>query len=311
MQNALSINFSEFVQIHNNQTVTTSEFIAKAFNKRHADVLRKIDELLTQVPDYFSKRNFAFTVKTSEQTFGARSERCCELTKDGFILLVMGFTGKQAMQIKIAYIEAFNAMAEKLFADRLKNPVAAITLPAASVQQLNAADAVNAMPSRNDLVQMVLLLGEWLKDYHNWTQIELDKYLNNINHTQDWFNACYKDLVNLVRTLNIQTKARRLHVKKSHIEPDVYELEDLSRCNSTIARSLAAVLTPRSHMDKETETRALKHALFELCTLFDVLATVRENQKYSNENQNIAEDSIETALLETGKLHALISSYCV
>lgn len=111
---AIAINFQDFIQVQNNQAVTTSEFVAKAFEKRHADVLRKIDELLTQVPDYFSKRNFAPTEKTSKQTFGERIERAYELTKDGFMLLVMGFTGKAAMQIKIAYIQAFNAMAETL-----------------------------------------------------------------------------------------------------------------------------------------------------------------------------------------------------
>lgn len=105
---------TQYIQISNNQATTTSEFIAQAFGKRHADVLRKIDELLTQVPDYFNKRNFAFNEKTVKVGFGERVERICELTKDGFMLLVMGFTGKQAMQIKIAYIEAFNAMVEQI-----------------------------------------------------------------------------------------------------------------------------------------------------------------------------------------------------
>lgn len=113
--NAIAINFSEFVQIQNNQTVTTSEFIAKAFNKNHKDVLRKIDEILTQVPDFFGKRNFTPTEKHTKNNLGFDVvNRSYELTKDGFMLLVMGFTGKQAMQIKIAYIEAFNAMAAQL-----------------------------------------------------------------------------------------------------------------------------------------------------------------------------------------------------
>lgn len=112
--NSISINFQDFVQIHNNQAVTTSEFIAKAFGKAHKNVLAKIDELLTQVPDSFGKLNFKPTEKVSKQTFGERKERAYELTKDGFMLLVMGFTGKAAMSIKIAYIEAFNAMAAAL-----------------------------------------------------------------------------------------------------------------------------------------------------------------------------------------------------
>lgn len=34
------------------------------------------------------------------------------MTKDGYMLVVMGFTGKTAMQIKVTYIRAFNWMAE-------------------------------------------------------------------------------------------------------------------------------------------------------------------------------------------------------
>lgn len=36
------------------------------------------------------------------------------LTRDGFTLLAMGFTGKKALQFKIAYIEAFNKMERML-----------------------------------------------------------------------------------------------------------------------------------------------------------------------------------------------------
>lgn len=61
------------IKISNNQPVTTSLQVAEVFKKRHADVLRKIDELLTQVPDFYSKRNFALTEKTSKQTFGERN----------------------------------------------------------------------------------------------------------------------------------------------------------------------------------------------------------------------------------------------
>lgn len=37
-----------------------------------------------------------------------------EMTKDGFMLLVMGYKTKKAMAIKISYIKAFNAMAEQI-----------------------------------------------------------------------------------------------------------------------------------------------------------------------------------------------------
>lgn len=112
--NAVAIDFEQFVQINHSEPVTTSEFVAKAFGKEHKNILRKIEEIFTQVPDSFIKLNFKFNEKLVKVGFGERRDKFYELTKDGFILLVMGFTGKNAMSIKIAYINAFNAIAEKL-----------------------------------------------------------------------------------------------------------------------------------------------------------------------------------------------------
>ena len=113
--NAVAIDFEQFVQINHSEPVTTSEFVAKAFGKKHCDVLRKIEEIFTQVPDSFGERNFALLEKERKNNLGFFvKNKIYELTKDGFMLLVMGFTGKNAMSIKIAYINAFNAIAEKL-----------------------------------------------------------------------------------------------------------------------------------------------------------------------------------------------------
>lgn len=140
MQTQIQINFADFVQIQETQPVTTSEFIAQAFGKNHKDVLRKIDEILTQVPDFFGKRNFAPTEINRKNNLGFDVlHRAYQLTKDGFMLLVMGFTGKQAMQIKIAYIEAFNAMAEKL--KQLSAPTDTRITPAQKQQIREAVDA--------------------------------------------------------------------------------------------------------------------------------------------------------------------------
>ena len=110
------INVQDFVQIKNSQTVTTSEFIAQAFKKRHDHVLRNIDELLADLDPAFAAQNFreTETLRDNPLTGGKTKSRAYELTKDGFMLLVMGFTGKAALAIKIAYIQAFNKMAEML-----------------------------------------------------------------------------------------------------------------------------------------------------------------------------------------------------
>jgi Rha family phage regulatory protein len=114
--NAVAIDFEQFVQINHSEPVTTSEFVAKAFGKKHCNVLARIEEIRTQIPDSFYKLNF----KSLEQEvksnlgIGTYKTKIYELTKNGFMLLVMGFTGKEAMAIKIAYINAFDIMAERL-----------------------------------------------------------------------------------------------------------------------------------------------------------------------------------------------------
>lgn len=92
---------------------TTSLKVAEAFGKRHRDVLRKIDNL--DCPQEFTCAHFCADVQTVSLGQGAKREsRVIEMDKDGFMFLVMGFTGQKAAQIKVAYINAFNWMAEKL-----------------------------------------------------------------------------------------------------------------------------------------------------------------------------------------------------
>ena len=64
----------------------------------------------------FYKRNFALIESSTvlAASGGVRKDRAFEITKDGFMFLVMGFTGKEAAQLKEAYINAFNFMLAKL-----------------------------------------------------------------------------------------------------------------------------------------------------------------------------------------------------
>ncbi|ANB96660.1 hypothetical protein CGH87_12020 [Vibrio parahaemolyticus] len=94
-----------------NKLVTDSFLVAKYFGKRHDDVLRKIRNLNCSYT--FTNRNFTVCHKNNELQ-NNKLQPFYQMTKDGFIFLVMGFTGKKAAIIKEAYINAFNLMAEKL-----------------------------------------------------------------------------------------------------------------------------------------------------------------------------------------------------
>ena len=90
--------------------VVSSRVIAERFNKRHNNLLSSITAITKgllenkQTPaQYFVKSWY-----TEEQNGQTYPEYLC--TRDGFSLLVMGFTGKDALEWKVKYINAFNQM---------------------------------------------------------------------------------------------------------------------------------------------------------------------------------------------------------
>jgi Rha family phage regulatory protein len=105
-----AVDYSSFVFASNDDIKTTSLLVAEKFGKLHKDVLRKIHTL--ECSTEFTQRNFAPSEYKDES---GKSNTMYEMTKNGFMFLVMGFTGKAAAQIKEAYINAFDLMHAKLF----------------------------------------------------------------------------------------------------------------------------------------------------------------------------------------------------
>lgn len=102
------------VFIQDQQVKTTSLKVAEIFAKQHKNVIQKI-ETLDCSPE-FTSANFSAHVQTIEIGNGAtRESKYYEMTKDGFMFLVMGFTGAAAAKIKEAYINTFNQMAAMLY----------------------------------------------------------------------------------------------------------------------------------------------------------------------------------------------------
>ncbi|WP_270351589.1 Rha family transcriptional regulator [Ligilactobacillus ruminis] len=91
-----------------------SRFIAQTFNKRHRDVLRDIRNLLDPnngLSANFSQRNFALTSYVDSQ---GKRRPCYQLTRDGFVMLIMGYNGAKANRFKELYIHQFNEMEEQI-----------------------------------------------------------------------------------------------------------------------------------------------------------------------------------------------------
>jgi len=86
------------------QAVVSSKDISTNFGKRHDHVLRDIDNL-KDVPN-FGEMFYETEIEDSYK----RKQRAYLMNRDGFSLLVMGFTGKDALEWKVKYIQAFNQM---------------------------------------------------------------------------------------------------------------------------------------------------------------------------------------------------------
>lgn len=90
-------------------TVVSSLDVADTFGKEHKNILRDIREL--GCSEEFNRLNFELTTYKDVMN---RSQDMYYMTRDGFVLLVMGYTGEKAMRFKEAYIKQFNAMEKAL-----------------------------------------------------------------------------------------------------------------------------------------------------------------------------------------------------
>lgn len=79
--------------------------VAKMFEKEHKNVLRDIANL--DCSEDFRQLNFEPSTYKNEQ---GKKQPCYNMTRDGFVFLVMGYRGKKAAQFKEAYIKRFNQM---------------------------------------------------------------------------------------------------------------------------------------------------------------------------------------------------------
>lgn len=95
-----------------NQPLTNSKLVAEVFEKEHKNVMQSIRKLIDG-----TAQNSAVHQMFSESTYlneQNKEQPMFIMNQDGFTLLAMGFNGKKAMEFKLKYIEAFNAMKRQI-----------------------------------------------------------------------------------------------------------------------------------------------------------------------------------------------------
>lgn len=123
--------------------LASSRDVAEKFGKRNPDVNRAIENLIVQ---NCTVRNMF--IKTSYTSSRGRDENEYLMDRDGFSLLVMGFTGKKALEWKLKYIDAFNQMEETLKSGDYLSEEEKLKL------QLFSKDPLKVVSAHNRLVEL-------------------------------------------------------------------------------------------------------------------------------------------------------------
>ena len=102
----------EIMKINKEEVTAVSSLdVAQTFEKDHRHVLESIDKL----KDQLSTAEFSALFNNGfYKAANGKSNPMYFMTRDGFTLLAMGYTGEKAMRFKLAYIKQFNAMEKAL-----------------------------------------------------------------------------------------------------------------------------------------------------------------------------------------------------
>jgi len=141
------------VQLIEGRAVTSSVEIARVYGKQHKNVLQAIEKILPDLPNSgrlnFQPTTIQVEITGATNASGAtRDSKAYHLTRDGFTLLAMGFTGKKALAFKLAYIEAFNYME------------AALTQKAAPAQKPLPPPVIPNPPQPSRATEAAFLIGQ-------------------------------------------------------------------------------------------------------------------------------------------------------
>lgn len=151
-------------EVVKDEIFTNSLQIAEVFEKRHTHVLDVIKSLPR---DEFTEPNFRLS-EYKDKT--GRNLPFYNLTRDGFSLLVMGFTGEKAYKWKTEYIKAFNKMEAMLKEKLERKPINSLEILQATINSLVEQDKkVKALESKTSDLHK-----EQLKAKHN-----INRLLNN------------------------------------------------------------------------------------------------------------------------------------
>lgn len=107
---------NQLVFIDNGQVVTDSLRIAEVFGKDHNNVLKDIRKQLEYAGDEFGQVNFYQSTYINSQN---KEMPKFDLTEEAFTLVAMSYNSREAVQMKIKFIQEFKRIKEELTKPRV------------------------------------------------------------------------------------------------------------------------------------------------------------------------------------------------
>lgn len=179
----------------NGNLVVSSREVAENFEKRHDNVVRDIENLIENEP--LKNEELKYFIPG---TFNHRGNEYKEylLTRDGFSLLVMGFTGSKALGWKLKYIEAFNKMEKVIKNNTLITENLSPQLQLLIKMELKQAELETAVTETKEEIQAIRDVivvnpkAEWRKETNN--------ILNAIGKKLDDYSVARHDVYESLKT---------------------------------------------------------------------------------------------------------------
>lgn len=207
---------NELVHLENDEAVCSSLEVAEKFGKRHDLVLRDIDKLISDSSKWWSEnktdssklRSEMFKETTYKNSRG-KIYRGFEMNRDGFSLLCMGFTGKEALDWKLKYINAFNQMENYIREKQSQSWI-----------ETRAVGKLSRKAEADVLKQLVEYAKQQGSEHADMLYMTYSKLANKTVGVADRDTATAKQLMNLSVTENIILKvveegiSQQLHYKE-------------------------------------------------------------------------------------------------
>lgn len=202
------------VTVQNGQAVTDSLKVAEIFRKQHKNVVRAIQKIIAEYPQNSGQLIFEPTEYKWTNNLGmvVRSPMY-QMNRDGFTLLAFSFTGKRAMQFKVAYINRFNEMERQLRqGNHVGNHVNSDTLSQIAVTLGNIDRSLQMMSLPQPFPAQVQFIAPNFYDivhfirHNNLTRVNARKFFNYYSSRNwivdgfrvDWRNLCFSWNQNMI-----------------------------------------------------------------------------------------------------------------